>query len=90
MCLIEGQALIKWQGGIFSKFNKRAGSNKEAGWNIFSNLIGGRRDLFLIKGHDGNSINEQNRNGKSINIPSNFQSVLHTMSIYCDILGNRF
>ena len=35
MCLIEGQALIKWQGGIFSKFNKRAGSNKEAGWNIF-------------------------------------------------------
>ena len=36
------QALINWQGGIFSKFNKRARSNKEAGWNIFSNLIRGQ------------------------------------------------
>ena len=49
MCLIEGQALIKWQGGIFSKFNKRAGSNKEAGWNIFSNLIRGQERFVPYK-----------------------------------------
>lgn len=49
MCLIEGQALIKWQGGIFSKFNKRAGSNKEAGWNIFSNLIKGQERFVPYK-----------------------------------------
>ena len=49
MCLIEGQALIKWQGGIFSKSNKRAGSNKEAGWNIFSNLIRGQERFVPYK-----------------------------------------
>ena len=49
MCLIEGQALINWQGGIFSKFNKRAGSNKEAGWNIFSNLIRGQERFVPYK-----------------------------------------
>ena len=83
MCLIEGQALINWQGGIFSKFNKRAGSNKEAGCNIFSNLIKGQeRFFFLIKGQGGtyffNSINWQN--GKSMNAPRHVQSVLHSMS----------
>ena len=49
MCLIEGQALIKWQGEFFSKFNKRAGSNKEAGWNIFSNLIRGQERFVPYK-----------------------------------------
>ena len=49
MCLIEGQALINWQGGIFSKFIKRAGSNKEAGWNIFSNLIRGQERFVPYK-----------------------------------------
>ena len=49
MCLIEGQALINWQGGIFSKFNKRAGSNKGTGWNIFSNLIRGQERFVPYK-----------------------------------------
>ena len=90
MCLIEGQALIKWQGGFFSKFNKRAGSNKEAGWNIFSNLIRGQERFVPYKRAEWKFNKSAEWNGKSMNIPSNFQSVLHTMSIYCDILGNRF
>ena len=49
MCLIEGQALINWQGGIFSKFDKRAGSNRRAGWNIFSNLIRGQERFVPYK-----------------------------------------
>ena len=49
MCLIEGQGLINWRDGIFSKFNKRAGSNKEAGWNIFSNLIRGQERFVPYK-----------------------------------------
>ena len=33
--LINREAPTNGEGGFFSKFNKRAGSNKEAGWNIF-------------------------------------------------------
>ena len=49
MCLIEGQAQINWQGGIFSKFNNRAGSNKKAGWIFFSNLIKGQGRIIPYK-----------------------------------------
>ena len=37
--LIQVQALINGQGRFFSISNKQAGSNKGAGWNIFSNLV---------------------------------------------------
>ena len=39
--LINGEALINWEGGKFFKFNKRGGPNKRGGWNFFSNLING-------------------------------------------------
>ena len=47
--LIKGQVLINGQGGIFSKINKRAGSNKKAGWIFFSNLIKGQGRIIPYK-----------------------------------------
>ena len=39
MYLIAEQAVISEQDGIFQKIVKRAGHNKQAGWNILENLI---------------------------------------------------
>ena len=38
--------LAEW---IFLKFDKRAGSNRRAGWNIFSNLIRGQERFVPYK-----------------------------------------
>ena len=51
--LIAEQALISEQDGIFQKIVKRAGHNKQAGWNILENRISEqaefhRKNLFLI------------------------------------------
>ena len=60
--LLNEQALINKQGGVFQKFDKRAGSNKRAEWNfhlILTNeqaLINEQGELFQ-KFHYSHSLN---------------------------------
>ena len=39
--LINGEALIRGEGGKFVKIDKRGGSNKRGGWKFYQNLIKG-------------------------------------------------
>ena len=49
--LIAEQAVISEQDGIFQKIVKRAGHNKQAGWNIFENLISQQAEFHRKKKH---------------------------------------
>ena len=47
--LIAEQAVISEQDGIFQKIVKRAGHNKQAGWNILENLISEQAEFHRKK-----------------------------------------
>ena len=47
--LIAEQAVISEQDGIFQKIVKRAGHNKQAGWNILEYLISEQAEFYRKK-----------------------------------------
>ena len=49
MYLIAEQAVISEQDGIFQKIVKRAGHNKQAGWNILEYLISEQAEFHRKK-----------------------------------------